>query len=93
MLEKSNKVSFDVPSGFEKDKGLHDMFESNLQEIDEGLHDYDSLEGKFIAEEFIPKRDSFLLILTHLVTCTLFHLLWSMARVLAQALRTLIFLW
>ena len=59
MLEKSNKVSFDVPSGFEEDRGLHDMFESNLQEIDEGLHDYDSSEGKFIAEEFIPKRDSF----------------------------------
>lgn len=59
MLEKSNQVRFDVPPGFEEDRGLHDMFESNLQEIDKGLRDYDSLEGKFIAKEFIPKHDSF----------------------------------
>lgn len=50
MLEKSNQVRLDVPLGFEEDRGLHDMFESNLQEIDKGLRDYDSLEGKFIAK-------------------------------------------
>lgn len=59
MLEKSSQVRFDVPPGFEEDRGLHDMFESNLQEIDKGLHDYDSSGGKSIAEEFIPKWDSF----------------------------------
>lgn len=59
MLEKSKQVRFDVPPGFEKDRGLHDTIESNLQEIDKGLHDYDSSEGKFIAKEFILKQDSF----------------------------------